>query len=59
VSAGAARSERRSVTERALVSLERGEHDAALGRRVTVVEEVSRHGSSFVRAVGAHIGASP
>jgi hypothetical protein len=59
VSAGAARREGRAMTQRAPVSLEGGEDDAALLRVVAMLEQVAGHESSFARTGCADIGASP
>src|SRR6266508_71229 len=53
VAAGAARGDRRLVTERALVPLERREHDPALMWLVSVLKEVAGHGSSMRPRTGA------
>src|ERR671911_792072 len=45
VSAGAARCERRLAAKRAVVALERGEHDTAVVRLVSVVEHEAGHGA--------------
>src|SRR5689334_3507329 len=52
VAAGAAGRERGLMAKRAVVALERGEDDAALLRLVTVVEQVTRHGSSLLYGHG-------
>ena len=59
VAAGAARPERGLMPKRALVALERGEDDAALLRLVTVVEQVTRHGSSLLPGGGCDIRGAP
>src|SRR5829696_7474791 len=46
VPARVARGQGRVMTQWAFVALERGECDAALGRLVTVVEQIAEHGSS-------------
>jgi hypothetical protein len=56
VAAGAARGKGRSVTERAVVTLERLEHDAALTWQVPMLEEEAGHASSFPRRAAADIG---
>ena len=59
VSAGGAGGERRVVAKRALVSFERGEDDAALVGRVTVVKQVTGHTVNLPRRRCSDIGAPP
>src|SRR5690242_3910004 len=59
VAAGAARRQGQLVPERADVSLERGEDDTTLVRRVAVLEQVSRHAASLPRQSAADIGGAP
>ena len=56
VPARATRGERRLVTERALVPLERREHDPALLRLVAMLEEEERHRSSVSPRACGDIG---
>ena len=59
VSTGPARGERGAVTERALVSLEGREHDAAFWGLVFVVEDVPGHPSRLPHAMRRDIGGLP
>ncbi len=59
VAAGVAGCERRSMTERALVPLERREHDATLVRLVAVLQEVTGHASSLPPRARIDIGRTP
>src|SRR5262245_31141640 len=59
VAARVARPERRLTAKRAVVPLEGGERDPALGRVVTVVEEVSGHGSTVPPPARGDIRVAP
>ena len=59
MTAGTARGERALTTKRALMALEGGEHDAALARLVTVVEQVAGHASNLPTELPDDIGATP
>jgi len=59
MSTGAARPDRRLVTERALVALERGEDGAAILGVVPVLQQVAEHTASIARQrVRSHRGAT-
>jgi hypothetical protein len=59
VPTGTARGERRPVAKRASVTLERGEHDAALVWLVTMLQQVARHEPSLSLLGPGDIGAAP
>src|SRR3954451_18325718 len=59
VAAGEARGQRRAVTERAFVTLEGRERDAALVRLVAVMDQEARHATSIPAIPDPDIGARP
>ena len=56
---GTARADRRLMTERALVAFERGKRDAALLRRMLVLQQVMKQAASIARRRSADIRAAP
>ena len=59
MAAGVAGGDRRSMTQRALVPLERREHDAALVRLVAMLQEVMEHPSRLLPRRCTDIGRTP